>query len=242
METTINQRVDLLIKALQLSANSFADAIGVSQPTVSKIIKGHNDPNYSTILSMIQTFGISPDWLITGRGQMWVPARNNAMEPPYAYAGQSGEYDQASSTGLTSDELNWDLVRKEVQKNHSVRIFRVLGNSMNPTLWERDLVFCYSEDGQDQDLKDTYIYVIDSKPHGGFLVKRIIDRKDGNITIYSDNRNVEKSSILNLRKEVNGIWRVRTKMTWQLGAPPTEARFFAELEKRLNDIEKSIKK
>lgn len=241
METTVSQRVELIIKSVKLTANAFAEAIGVSQPTVSKIIKGVNEPKYSTILSIVQTFGINPDWLITGRGRMKVVLENTALEPPSGYAGVFGEYDHAEETRLTSSEINWDFVRKEVQKNHSVRIFRVIGNSMNPTLWERDLVFCYNEDGQENQIKDTYIYVIDSIPHGGFLIKRIIDRKDGNVTIYSDNRKVEKSSILNIDKDIKGIWRIRTKMTWQLGAPPTEATFFAELEKRLNDIEKSIK-
>jgi len=68
---TINNRIELIIKALGLNNNSFSIAIGVN-PTVShNIVKGRNAPSFELMNKIALSFdNIDMNWLITGEGEM----------------------------------------------------------------------------------------------------------------------------------------------------------------------------
>ena len=232
MQTSVNQRVDEVRKQNGLSMNAFAKAIGVSQPTISKIISRHSEPQYSTLVSIIQTFGISPEWLMTGLGNM-ISSENHMLEPSAAYAFK--QYNTVEQV----QEQDWQFVKKSVQENQAIKIFRVIGDSMAPTLHEGDFVFCYPHDKLRDEIRNTHIYVIDSIHHG-LLIKRIVAKTDGYVTLYADNKSQSKSFRLRFDSEVLSLYRVRTRMTWQLGAPSTEADYFAALAERIANLEKKL--
>lgn len=72
METTINQRIDLLIKHFKYrSIRAFADKIGIAQTSLNDIIKKNAEPKHGTIEKILKAEPlISSEWLITGQGSM----------------------------------------------------------------------------------------------------------------------------------------------------------------------------
>lgn len=74
MEETVLQRIRKVIDYLNISDRKFAESIGLPQTTVSSMFKRGNDPNVNIIQAIVNahTF-ISSDWLLTGKGEMFVP-------------------------------------------------------------------------------------------------------------------------------------------------------------------------
>ena len=70
-EETIHERLDKIMKSLNLNYRSFGMQLGVSDVVIGNIIKGRNKPSYDIIEKLKQTFDwINIDWLFTGNGTM----------------------------------------------------------------------------------------------------------------------------------------------------------------------------
>ena len=68
----MNDRLDKLLMAEQLSPAKFADIIGVQRSSISHIISGRNKPSFDFIAKVLQRFPrINADWLILGKGEMY---------------------------------------------------------------------------------------------------------------------------------------------------------------------------
>lgn len=205
---------------------SIAELAGVSEGTVRNW-KGGTEIKVTDLVSLANNLNIPVDLLLGSK----VPATSIQN----SYGGGQGTYDTALDVEFASEE-DWSYVKRTVQENHHIRIFKVVGNSMIPTLWDTDILFCFEHRMGVDAIRDSNVYVVESEPHGGFLVKRIIDRKDGTIRLYSDNKDGNSTFPLNLETEVLSLWRVRTKMTWQLGVPVNQS-----LDERISKLEKLIK-
>lgn len=71
METTINQRIKMIVDASGKAVNSYAAMIGVSQPTLKACIDGDNAPRFDTLQKiLIANPMISAEWLMRGEGEM----------------------------------------------------------------------------------------------------------------------------------------------------------------------------
>lgn len=205
--------------------------MGLSNSRLQKIFDENRPIKSDLFEEVVEFLRVSDDdkyWLMTGSSL-------NAMEPSVAYAGSPGEYDNVKE--LT--EGNWHDVKRMVQSNGHVKIYQVVGDSMAPTLWDNDIVFCVEHNKDSDPIRDTYIYVIESKKHNSVLAKRLVDRGDGTVKLYSDNRSEAKSFILRIDEDIDQIWRIRTKMTWQLGAPSFNNSAIQDIEERLSKLEKS---
>lgn len=69
---TVNQRIEELIKHLEMNPNSFSKSIGLSgNSTISRIIKGQTTPSYDTLHAICKTYEwINIRWLMIGEGEM----------------------------------------------------------------------------------------------------------------------------------------------------------------------------
>lgn len=69
---TVNQRIEELIKYLDLNPNSFSKSIGLTgNSTISRIVKGKTMPSYETLLLICDTYDwLNIRWLMTGEGEM----------------------------------------------------------------------------------------------------------------------------------------------------------------------------
>lgn len=77
----IGQRVReyRLTKGLRLKA--FAAQIGISQGSLSDIENGKTRPSANTVVSIVQSTGINPAWLLIEEGEMFDRKRPAAFDP-----------------------------------------------------------------------------------------------------------------------------------------------------------------
>lgn len=69
MKTTLSQRLEIAMKAGGFSQASLAEAAGVSQPTVWKIVSGRTQSS-AKIVDLAKALGVRPEWLAHGVGGM----------------------------------------------------------------------------------------------------------------------------------------------------------------------------
>jgi len=89
---TERERIDKLMKTLNLSARQFAADIRVQPGTISNMMSGRNNPSYEVIKRIMERYPtLNPEWLISDRGEMWrtVPGE------------QAGLFDNLPPTGET---------------------------------------------------------------------------------------------------------------------------------------------
>lgn len=72
-EETINQRIEHLLKILELKRVEFGAAINVTGSFISQICSGAKVPGERTILDICAKFNVSETWLRTGQGEPFLP-------------------------------------------------------------------------------------------------------------------------------------------------------------------------
>jgi predicted transcriptional regulator len=71
METTVNQRIKLIIENSGLTLNSFSKLVGIAQTSLRDCVVNNAEPKYSTLDKIIKSNpSINPEWLWTGNGKM----------------------------------------------------------------------------------------------------------------------------------------------------------------------------
>lgn len=88
------------------------------------------------------------------------------------------------------------------QYTDNFHIINVIGDSMEPTLKDKELIVC---DRNQTQIQNNQIYIINT-PNSGLLVKRL-NQKDENIEVISDNQNYKKE-ILNIHQDIEIVGRV----------------------------------
>lgn len=74
---TINERIGLILKEKNLTANEFAAKLEVRSSNISHIITGRNKPSFDFLEKLISVFPeVNTLWLIKGEGDMYLPDTN----------------------------------------------------------------------------------------------------------------------------------------------------------------------
>ena len=87
------ERVDAIIKSMNLSARQFAEQIHVQPGTISNMMAGRNNPSLEVMKRIMLRYPtINPEWLIAGQGEMFrtVPGQ------------EAGLFDMLPPEGLTA--------------------------------------------------------------------------------------------------------------------------------------------
>jgi transcriptional regulator with XRE-family HTH domain len=66
------ERIEELMKSLNLSGRQFAEQIRVQPGTISNMMSGRNNPSLDVMRRIMERYPtLNPEWLIVGRGVMW---------------------------------------------------------------------------------------------------------------------------------------------------------------------------
>ena len=66
------ERIDAVMKSLNLSARQFAAEIKVGPGTISNMMSGRNNPSLDVMRRIMERYPtLNPEWLIAGIGAMW---------------------------------------------------------------------------------------------------------------------------------------------------------------------------
>lgn len=86
MENALNERIKQLRESLNLSQNDFASKIGLSSVAVWKMETGDSAPRKTTLKSIVNTFGVSEDWLVSGVGELEIniPVSNSVSSQSWS--------------------------------------------------------------------------------------------------------------------------------------------------------------
>lgn len=71
---TFGERIKKLRKDLNLTQQKFADRIGTTQNVIANYESGRREPSAAAFNNICKTFGISEEWLRTGKGEMLIPS------------------------------------------------------------------------------------------------------------------------------------------------------------------------
>ena len=77
---TLQERIKLLRKRLDLNQEGFAEKIGLKRSALSLIEIGKNPLTEQNITLICLTFNVSRDWLVSGEGAMFVSETPEARE------------------------------------------------------------------------------------------------------------------------------------------------------------------
>ena len=72
----MEERLKELRKQLKLSQKDFGNKLGVGDTAISKIEKGENKLSYRMALSICSIFNVNIDWLLEGKGDIFVSLPN----------------------------------------------------------------------------------------------------------------------------------------------------------------------
>jgi transcriptional regulator with XRE-family HTH domain len=72
MSCEINERITLLRKELKLSQTAFGERLGVSRSVIQNIDDKNTEPKPLFIQHICKVYNVDPDWLETGKGEMFL--------------------------------------------------------------------------------------------------------------------------------------------------------------------------
>ena len=83
------ERIEHIIKTLNLSARQFAAEIHVKPGTISNMMAGRNNPSLDVMRRIMERYPtLNPEWLILGVGDMW---RTEPGKEPQLFDGLAPE-------------------------------------------------------------------------------------------------------------------------------------------------------
>jgi transcriptional regulator with XRE-family HTH domain len=140
-------RIEQFIESEKLTAAEFADIIGVQRSSVSHVLKGRNNPGFSFIQKILESYpAINSRWLLTGNGPMYdnksitskeqarpsihepdlFSTSNNTTEPIPGNAKQKTDETPATSNRTAPDEKEVSTKQTVTAETISKKIVKVL--------------------------------------------------------------------------------------------------------------------
>ena len=192
---SIGERLRLLRKELRLTQEEFAQRIGKGVATIKRWESGQTEPNDKTLRLISHTFGVSYEWLKTGEGDMFIKPKPNARlipeeeivwVPIVARVGAGYPVDQGDvevKGHFPVPRHVWESLPKGTYTTE------VVGDSMEPTLHEGDVVAAKPYEGSGDDIPNGKVVIV-ADASGELVVKRL-KHINGRPVLTSDNPKYE---------------------------------------------------
>ncbi len=180
-----------------------ADALGINHLTFATM-KNRGKIPYEEILEFCAKKKISINWLFYNQATRSLEEETNKYAniryfgDIYASAGGGSFTDDEEHESLLLDPHMVDMLGGEKQVKN-IDSINVLGDSMEPTFYENDMVFINREL---KDIKKGGVFVV-STPNGLFI-KRVLLRSDGMLDLISDNSLYSVESVVADSVEIVG--------------------------------------
>lgn len=183
-DTAMGGRIRQIIADSGLTRQQFCAAVGVAKSTLANYLSGSRAPDCQFLQRVVQRFGISPDWLLTGDAPVYrsgfarqmsypggevvhIPAIDPVLEAPFA--GLDGLLREATESFAFS--FNWLARLGAVDR---MFMTAVAGDCMEPLLKGGDLLLV---DSSRRDLRPGAIHVLAMA--GGLVARRVDVAVDG---------------------------------------------------------------
>lgn len=199
----IKERIKLLRKTLNLTQSEFGNKLDKKLRTIQSYESGEVQITDGVLLNLQEKFNVNIDWLRTGHGSMFlenkqdkiinkaqiknvtsINADNNINIPFYTDIEASAGY--GAFVGMEEYE-NVSVSKSVMKVNNNSVIITVTGDSMEPTLYNKDKVVIDTNDRYE--LKKNKVYVI--RKDNELYIKRFSTCINGICIFTSDNTKYE---------------------------------------------------
>jgi phage repressor protein C with HTH and peptisase S24 domain len=243
--TGIHGRLERVIAHLGLRTSSFERALGFSNGSIGKVLDERRSIGSDRLETIFSKYPqISPEWLLTGRGEMVrvdpVPMVREEMES-YGRNIPITEISAAAGPGYMNTEVlrtsEFVQLPGALTKTGKYLCVRIKGSSMAPTLQDAGYVVIRQLERHEwKDLLNERVYVVSDR-EGKTYLKRLRNRLDkGCLVLSSDNPDKASHPNFNLQEdEIVSIWYVE----WYLSAkmPNIHDQFYSKLERIEEQVE-----
>jgi SOS-response transcriptional repressor LexA len=209
------KRLKYLREKLELSQTNFAEAIRCNEGVIKRIELEKQKKISAEIVERIRTkFGCNPAWLITGEGEVFL---SNIISAPKCY------YSIPKLTSLASAgngslvqfsiindyfQISSEFIDNYLKANpENLYFFNVVGDSMEPTLKDGDIILV---DSSVECLKDNLVYVIQLGEE--LLVKRSYRQDETTYLFVSDNDKIYQPKLISTSLNFKIIGLVKCKL------------------------------
>ena len=83
---TLGTRLKQLRNNLKLTQQQLADKVGVSKTSIIYWEKDENVPKHESLMALSNALETSPDWLLTGKGEVSLPSKDEVYFSPIRFA------------------------------------------------------------------------------------------------------------------------------------------------------------
>jgi transcriptional regulator with XRE-family HTH domain len=237
---------------LELSQNAFAKQVDITQGALSQLESGKSALSLPTIQKICDAFDVDCNWLVMGSEQSTIFSHSNSntmhknnMEAdshsfsrdiliPLIYEGAHAGYikDCENSDYISS----LDVYRIPGFEQGDFRMFEVVGDSMVPTIYPREIVIT-ERVAQKASIDDGHLCVAITEE--GIVAKRVYVHEKHHFIFKSDNPKFKSYSLP--MKEVKEIWSIRAKITSELTAGVNlDTERFESIESELKSLRNEI--
>ena len=201
--TTFKDRLNSLLATRSLTYGKLAKDINVSRQSVQTWGSGRSEPTGPNLYKIAEYFDVSAEWLKTG-----VHPEASELADPVAATPEEGrlndddyvyipEYRIRFGAGVEPEptleeveDVDAAIYRRRFFQAHHLnpkicRRASVVGDSMEPVLWDGDKILFEEKPEGSEPIKDGAVYAMS---YGGSMrVKRLYQKSNGDIIIHSDN-------------------------------------------------------
>lgn len=144
MNIDVIQRVKGFAKQKGLNETQLANLLGMSQRTINNYMNNSRKISYEFIESLIRTFGLNANWLLSGKGEMYIDSTPTLLYekvkgavPYYADLPVSAGDQGLSTIGHREEKPTGYMLIPNVSAEE---IFPVIGCSMLPRIKPGDII------------------------------------------------------------------------------------------------------
>lgn len=179
--------------------------LGMSKENFAQL-KRRNSIPYESIACFCAKRNISINWILFNQ----LPKSLEETTEKYATIKYFKNVHTSAGGGAWNEKENFEYIHIEQPLQNSTiehcHIINVIGDSMEPTLKDKELIIC---DRKQRYIHNNHIYIINT-PNSGLLVKRLSQKEEG-IQIISDNSNYLTKTITNY-EEIDIVGKVLGKV------------------------------
>ncbi|MCM4157652.1 transcriptional regulator [Gramella sp. AN32] len=206
----IGKRIKELRRKKNLSQSRIAETLFISQAAYSLIENAQNGISVEHIIKLSNLYQVTTDYILKGHKNLITMNRKNGFIPLVNVHAHAGFVKNISDEYFSNIEDWYRIPGFDPSKDQS--LFEVDGDSMAPTVLEKDILICQLHKNLENILDGSAVVAI---VEGKIMVKRIRKHSDGQyLVLESDNDNHEHHKPMLVKKAAIGkIWIIRGKLS-----------------------------
>ncbi len=127
MNTTVYQRLMLVLENKQISVNALSKQINMSQTTLNTQLKGERALSATVVEKVLEVFpDVSADWVMRGKGNMYSACDSETVNVAFVNEPAPKHRDVE---GSKYDESIWQAKYDELEKRYD-QLLSILGGGM----------------------------------------------------------------------------------------------------------------